>query len=95
MRARRQPIHTSSLVIPMKKLTLQLDDLDVQSFDTTSAAHALRGTVPAHLGAASNDDFCSDACGSQIYSCYTCDTCDEACEPDDDGPDQQRRIILY
>ncbi len=80
----------------MKKLALKLDDLNVQSFATTAGAGEARGTVRGHLGAASNDDFCSDACGSQVYSCYTCDTCDAACAPDDDGgPEQQRRIILY
>lgn len=94
MRRAGSPSTLIILVIPMKKLTLKLDDVDVQSFDTTSAAHALRGTVPAHLGAASNDDFCSDACGSQIYTCHVCDTLDDACN-DDDGPDQQRRIIVY
>jgi hypothetical protein len=75
----------------MKKLALTLDDLNVQSFATTGAARGLRGTVRGHLDAASRDDFCSEA-ETQIYSCYTCD---DACQPDDGGVEQQRRIILY
>lgn len=81
----------------MKKLALNLDDLAVQSFSTTAAASAPRGTVRGHLDDASHDELaCSDACGSQVYSCATCDTCDEGCN--DDGGDDvvlNRRIILY
>lgn len=74
----------------MKKLALELDDLVVQSFATTDETHDARGTVRGHLDDASHDDFCSEA-ETQIYSCHSCDP---ACEPGD-GPEQQRRIILY
>ena len=74
----------------MKKLALKLDDLNVQSFATTDDDRDVRGTVRGHLDDASRDDFCSEA-ETQIYSCYSCDP---ACEPDE-GPEQQRRIILY
>ena len=79
-------------VNPMQKLSLKLDDLSVQSFETTPALDEIRCTVRGHMDDASHDE-CSDACGSQIYTCLTCDTCDDACN--DDGPVEQRRIILY
>ncbi|HEX6909896.1 MAG TPA: pinensin family lanthipeptide [Longimicrobium sp.] len=74
----------------MKKLALKLDDLNVQSFATTDGAQHMRGTVRGHLDDDSYDDFCSEA-ETQIY---TCDSCDPACEPPE-GPEQQRRVILY
>ena len=77
----------------MQKLALNLEDLDVQSFDTTPAPRDMRCTVRGYMDDASYDG-CSDACGSQIYTCLTCDTCDDACN-DDDGPVEQRRIIVY
>ena len=76
----------------MKKLALNADDLNVQSFATTPALASLRCTVRAHMDDASRED-CSDACGTQVYTCFTCDTCDDACN--DDGPVGQRRIIVY
>jgi hypothetical protein len=79
----------------MQKLALKLDDLSVQSFQTTPALRDLRCTVRGHLMEASYDELaCSGACGSQIYTCATCDTCDEACDAGG-GPDAQRRIIVY
>jgi hypothetical protein len=75
----------------MKKLSLKLDGLSVQSFATTSALRDLRCTVRGHMdddnGGDGGGDY-TDLC-SAIYSCYTCDTCDDACK------EQQRRIILY
>ncbi|HEU0300679.1 MAG TPA: hypothetical protein VFR37_14510 [Longimicrobium sp.] len=76
----------------MQKLALKLDDLSVQSFETTSALPSHGGTVRGHLddddgggGGGGYTDACSD-----IYSCATCETCDDVCDVE-----QQRRIILY
>lgn len=76
----------------MQKLALTLDDLNLQSFETTLADAAGTGTVLGHLDDASYDG-CSDACATQIYTCAGCETYDEPCN--DDGPDEQRRIIVY
>ncbi len=76
----------------MQKLSLELDDLSVQSFETTPALQDLRATVRGHMdddnGGDGGDGY-SDAC-SDIYSCATCETCDGVC-----NVEQQRRIILY
>jgi hypothetical protein len=78
----------------MKKLSLKLDDLGVQSFATTSPIRDLRCTVRGHM----DDDNGGDGGGdytelcSAIYSCDSCDTCDTC---DDLCKEQQRRIILY
>ncbi len=65
----------------MKKLALKLDDLQVKSFDTTSAGPADRGTVRGNTG----DPYCNHsldagACaGPPTYpsDCpgFTCFTC--------------------
>jgi hypothetical protein len=74
----------------MKKLTLDLEDLDVQSFATTCTGKELRCTVRGHLMEATYDEqACTDACSLA----YTCESCDEACDPGD--ADAGRRIIVY
>ena len=91
-RARPPDEHPTDRDIPMKKLALKLDDLNVQSFATTSAMQELRCTVRGYLDDASHDE-CSDACGSYIY---TCDACEETGDGGTGGDhEQQRRIILY
>jgi hypothetical protein len=76
----------------MKKLALNLDDLDVQSFDTTCDARELRCTVRGYMdddnGGDGGGDY-SDVC-SAVYSCVDWETCNAAC-----SVEQQRRIILY
>ena len=54
----------------MRKLSLELDDLAVDSFATEEARSA-RGTV---LGREKTDEY--DTCG---VSCDPCDTCDTSC----------------
>lgn len=77
----------------MKKLALDLDDLDVQSFATTLTLEEIRCTVRGHLMEASRDEqACTDAC-SLVYTCATCESCDDACGPTDADPG--RRIIVY
>ncbi|HEU0051654.1 MAG TPA: hypothetical protein VFQ39_00710 [Longimicrobium sp.] len=66
----------------MKKLSLCLDELQVQSFHVAPAA-AGRGTVAAHLGGTA---VCGD---SDAFTC-TCELSQLECEPD-----LQRRIIVY
>jgi hypothetical protein len=82
----------------MQKLTLELDELSVQSFETTSAARDVRGTVLANQ---ESDDqaACTDACTlylSCVSCAESCDTCDswQGCWPDDTA-DPGRRVILY
>jgi hypothetical protein len=77
----------------MQKLALNVDDLNVQSFETVPAAPARRGTVRGHETETHDEQGCTDAC-SLVLTCYTCETCDEACDPSE-GPDTQRRIIVY
>ena len=76
----------------MKKLALNLDDLDVQSFDTTCDSRELRCTVRGYMdddnGGDGGGDY-SDVC-SAAYSCADWETCNAVC-----GVEQQRRIILY
>ncbi|HYR10926.1 MAG TPA: hypothetical protein VEQ60_24315 [Longimicrobium sp.] len=76
----------------MQKLALNLDDLDVQSFDTTCDARELRCTVRGYMdddnGGDGGGDY-SDLC-SAVYSCATCVSCDAVCDAE-----EQRRIILY
>jgi hypothetical protein len=82
----------------MQKLALNLEDLDVQSFDTTSALHDQRRTVHAHQE--SYDELaCSDGC-TLVLTCYSCETCADPCVPPptqtcDDTADPGRRVILY
>ncbi|HEU4456738.1 MAG TPA: hypothetical protein VFR81_26960 [Longimicrobium sp.] len=76
----------------MKKLTLSLDALAVESFDVATAAEA-RGTV---LGRETEDGVDGGATGA--YTCANCPseywTCDP-CNPEAEGEDVPRRIILY
>ena len=55
----------------MKKLSLSLDELRVESFDTTSAEQKPRGTVIAEQCT------CPTAC--TCPGCPSCDTCDPTC----------------
>ena len=76
----------------MKKLALNIDDLDVQSFETSSTPGAQRCTVRGHMdddnGGDGGGDY-TDVC-SAVYSCADWETCNAAC-----SVEQQRRIILY
>jgi hypothetical protein len=54
----------------MKKMTLSLDALQVESFDT-AAGRPARGTVRGH----DSDDM---ATASNDISCDTCQTCDDS-----------------
>lgn len=73
----------------MKKITLDLDTLSVQSFETTAHRADGRGTVRA-AGASEQDTEClGPSCGPPCeptfpYSCWgTCigETCDPGCGP--------------
>jgi hypothetical protein len=77
----------------MKKLALKIDDLNVQSFATTSAARDERGTVHGHETETYDEQGCTDAC-SLVLTCYSCETCEEACDPAN-MVDPNRRIIVY
>jgi hypothetical protein len=76
--------------IQMKKLALNIDELNVQSFETTRIPREL-GTVRGHMdddnGGDGGGDY-SDVC-SAAYSCADWETCNAGCV------EQQRRIILY
>lgn len=83
----------------MQKLALNLEDLDVQSFDTTLALRDLRRTVQAHEDVSYDEQACSDAC-TLVLTCYSCETCVDPCVPPrtqicDDTADPGRRIIVY
>jgi hypothetical protein len=79
----------------MRKLALNMDDLDVQSFDTTPTLHDLRCTVRAHQMESYDELACSDAC-TLVLTCYSCETCEDACAPQGtDTADPGRRIIVY
>ena len=75
----------------MKKLALNIDELRVQSFQTTSDVTEMRCTVRGYMdddnGGDGGGDY-SDVC-SGVYSCADWETCNDACV------EQQRRIILY
>jgi hypothetical protein len=67
--------HYATPEIPMKKLTLE--NLKVESFDTTAAAGNPRGTVAAHVG---TQLYCPESYGgtcivSACIWCYTDDPC--------------------
>jgi hypothetical protein len=78
-------------VILMKKLALNIDELSVQSFETTANAEEQRCTVRGYMdddnGGDGGGDY-SDVC-SGVYSCADWATCNAGCV------EQQRRIILY
>jgi len=66
----------------MKKLALSLEDLAVESFDTTPRPGRTRGTVQAHD---ISDSTCYDVdcwCGTRVScdgSCYDGDSCADTC----------------
>ena len=77
----------------MKKLVLDIDHLDVQSFSTTPTLKELRCTVRGHLMEATYDEqACTAACSLHL-TCAACETGDDACDPG--GTDAGRRIIVY
>lgn len=76
----------------MKKLALNVDDLDVQSFDTTPALQE-RCTVLAHQENGTYEWGCTDACS--LYTCASCEPCDQTLGDPADTVDEGRRIILY
>jgi hypothetical protein len=67
----------------MKKLSLRVEELAVESFDTTSAHRIRQGTV--HAASVSEDTTCeSEAltfCGSCGYSHCLDPSCGPPCEP--------------
>ncbi|HEU4884616.1 MAG TPA: hypothetical protein VFT45_20340 [Longimicrobium sp.] len=66
----------------MRKLHLNVDELEIQSFETTSAPHRPRGTVEAHETFESECVCDTDGCGSGTtgYTCGGCDTPGYTCE---------------
>lgn len=65
----------------MRKLHLSLEALQVQSFETTPAPRAARGTVDAHETFESECVCGSDGCGGTTgYTCGGCDTPGFTCE---------------
>jgi hypothetical protein len=59
----------------MKKIRLNLDRIEVESFQTASIP-AETGTVEAHLRSIPGDTWCGEECQSQWFSCYgTCRNC--------------------
>lgn len=75
----------------MKKLSLELDLLDVQTLETSPAGDGERGTV---LGMQEGGYPESDTCASFVHTCVSCETYDGTCG-DDGAPDAGRRIIVY
>lgn len=62
----------------MKKLTLELDALQVESFDVSPDQDQERGTVRAHDY--TNDLDCWGDNDDKLATCdYSCDTCDYSC----------------
>jgi hypothetical protein len=57
----------------MKKMTLDMDSLHVETFDTETAAKVARGTV--HAEAASKASNCATAC----LTCVNCSSYPDAC----------------
>jgi hypothetical protein len=71
----------------MKKLTLALEDLAVDSF-VTAPAVSRRGTVEARWGTTYADESCNgtcdatcylDSCASCDWTCGTCASCGASC----------------
>jgi len=58
----------------MKKLRLDLDNVDVQSFPTAPAAEA-KGTVDAHLRSRIGDTWCITCFEQSCYCSAAGDTC--------------------
>jgi hypothetical protein len=82
----------------MRKLNLDLDHLQVQSFDTMPAARNARGTVVARQSETYDEAACASPTYASCATCESCDTCDACtqtiCDPTDTA-DPNRRIILY
>jgi hypothetical protein len=82
----------------MRKLSLDLDHLQVQSFDTMPAAPGARGAVLARQGETYDEIACAGPTCAPCATCESCDTCDACtqtiCDPTDTA-DPNRRIILY
>jgi hypothetical protein len=57
----------------MKKLTLRMDDLQVESFPTLGLVRRETGTVHARQGAA--EAIVLGFAGTDASNCATCDTC--------------------
>lgn len=77
----------------MKKLVLDIDRLDVQSFATTPALKELRCTVRGHMAEPTyGEQACTAACSPDL-ACAACETGGDACAPA--GTDAGRRIIVY
>jgi hypothetical protein len=67
----------------IKKLTLQLDALQVESFEVAPSGGEQRGTVKAYATEwrCPTDDYNTMAHSCIIDTCgYSCDTCDYSCE---------------
>jgi len=73
----------------MQKLALELDDLVLQTFETTFHATRDAGTVAGY------QEDTGDTCVTQIYTCAACETYVAPCNEDGSGPDGGRRIIVY
>jgi hypothetical protein len=73
----------------MNKLSLSLDALRVESFDTTAAERKQKGTVFGEQcscpsvcscpGCPSCDYTCANTCADTCAAVYTCDTCMYTC----------------
>ena len=57
----------------MKKLSIRIEDLVVESFETAPAGLGLRGTVVGNLAAGEPwPSAAPDPCGSGVLTCETC-----------------------
>lgn len=76
----------------MKKLALNIDELNVQSFEITRVPREPRCTVRGYMdddnGGDGGGDY-GDVC-SAVHGCADRETCNAGC-----NVEQQRRIILY
>ena len=67
----------------MRKLRMRVDDLRVESFDTSGAGNAARGTVRARMACSASEEGESLCCPTETdqASCYgTCEgTCQDSC----------------
>lgn len=63
----------------MKKLSLKLEELSVESFDTASTRPDRRGTVQARVGTIAPDYTCNVSClGTCALTCWN--TCPNSCQ---------------
>jgi len=77
---------------PMKKLILELHALAVESFTAAPASDA-RGTVLGHetedsVDVGTTGAYASADCPTEYWTCAPCN-------PEGEGPDAGRRIIVY